>query len=144
MPFTYSAEAYPLYIRATGMSLATATTWFFNAIISLTWPSIAAAWTAPGGFAWYGAWNLAGFVCVLLLLPETKEKTLEELDAVFDVPLSRIVRHGLAELAYFWRRYVLRRRRAVAPVPPTSADILRYAGRPQPQKERGGDPPDRV
>jgi hypothetical protein len=26
VPFTYSAEAYPLYIRAQGMSLATATT----------------------------------------------------------------------------------------------------------------------
>ncbi len=27
VPFTYSAEAYPLYIRPFGMSLATATTW---------------------------------------------------------------------------------------------------------------------
>ena len=30
VPFTYSAEAYPLYIRSLGMSLATATTWFFS------------------------------------------------------------------------------------------------------------------
>ena len=28
VPFTYSAEAYPLYVRTYGMSLATATTWF--------------------------------------------------------------------------------------------------------------------
>lgn len=27
VPFTYSAEAYPLYIRPFGMSMATATTW---------------------------------------------------------------------------------------------------------------------
>ena len=27
VPFTYSAEAYPLYVRTYGMSLATATTW---------------------------------------------------------------------------------------------------------------------
>ena len=30
VPFTYSAEAYPLYVRSLGMSLATATTWFFS------------------------------------------------------------------------------------------------------------------
>lgn len=28
VPFTYSAEAFPLYIRDIGMSFATATTWF--------------------------------------------------------------------------------------------------------------------
>ncbi len=39
VPFTYSAEAYPLYIRSYGMSLATATTWFFNMILSITWPA---------------------------------------------------------------------------------------------------------
>ncbi|RYP28009.1 hypothetical protein DL767_007409 [Monosporascus sp. MG133] len=51
LPFTYSAETYSLYIRATGISLATATTWFFNAIISLTWPSLVAAWTEQGAFS---------------------------------------------------------------------------------------------
>jgi sugar porter (SP) family MFS transporter len=30
VPFTYSAEAYPLYIRSHGMALATATLWLFN------------------------------------------------------------------------------------------------------------------
>ena len=30
VPFTYSAEAFPLYIRDIGMSFATATTWGFN------------------------------------------------------------------------------------------------------------------
>lgn len=28
VPFTYSAEAFPLYVRDLGMSYATATTWF--------------------------------------------------------------------------------------------------------------------
>lgn len=36
VPFTYSAEAYPLYVRAYGMSLATATTWFFNFVLSVS------------------------------------------------------------------------------------------------------------
>ncbi|RYP46147.1 hypothetical protein DL768_007622 [Monosporascus sp. mg162] len=72
VPFTYSAEAYPLSIRATGMSLATATTWFFNAIISLTWPLLVAAWTEQGAFSWYASWNFVGLVAVLLFLPRIR------------------------------------------------------------------------
>ena len=37
VPFTYSAEAYPLYVRTIGMSLATATTWFFNYAAGRVW-----------------------------------------------------------------------------------------------------------
>lgn len=72
VPFTYSAEAYPLYIRPLGMSLATATTWFFNSVLSLTWPALVQSWTSQGAFSWYAAWNIVGWVLVLLFLPETK------------------------------------------------------------------------
>ncbi|RYP68713.1 hypothetical protein DL769_005434 [Monosporascus sp. CRB-8-3] len=142
VPFTYSAEAYPLYIRATGMSLATATTWFFNSIISLTWPSLVAAWTEQGAFSWYASWNLVGFVAVLLFLPETKEKTLEELDAVFDVPVARIVRYGVAEFFYFWSHYVLRQD-IEPPNPPSSRDNIAYV-REHFSKEGESDPTARV
>ncbi|KAI1825696.1 hypothetical protein F4861DRAFT_161772 [Xylaria intraflava] len=126
VPFTYSAEAYPLYIRSFGMSLATATTWFFNAVVSITWPSLVLAWTNAGAFSWYAAWNIVGWVLVLLFLPETKEKTLEELDATFDVPLRSIMRYGIAEANYFWGHYILRRD-IEAPKPPSSASVLEYA-----------------
>lgn len=72
VPFTYSAEAFPLYIRDTGMSFATATCWGFNFIISLTWPPLVDAFSNPGGFAWYAFWNFFGFVYAYFLLPETK------------------------------------------------------------------------
>ena len=65
VPFTYSAEAYPLYVRTYGMSLATATTWFFNGLLSITWPSILVAFKPQGGFAWYAAWNIIGWWGVL-------------------------------------------------------------------------------
>lgn len=94
VPFTYSAEAYPLYIRPIGMSLATATTWFFNSVLAVTWPSMLTAFRPQGAFSWYAAWNIISFFLVLFLVPETKEKTLEELDAVFDVPLSKRISYG--------------------------------------------------
>ncbi|KAI1373760.1 hypothetical protein F4677DRAFT_188462 [Hypoxylon crocopeplum] len=123
VPFTYSAEAYPLYIRPIGMSLATATTWLFNSVISLTWPAMVQAWTAQGAFSWYATWNIAGFVLVLLFLPETKEKTLEELDAVFNVPLRSLVRYGVAQFFYFWGHYILRRDIAPPKVPSATTEV---------------------
>ncbi|KAI0882527.1 uncharacterized protein GGS22DRAFT_45889 [Annulohypoxylon maeteangense] len=125
VPFTYSAEAYPLYIRPIGMSLATATTWFFNSVISLTWPALTLAWTPQGAFSWYAAWNIAGFFMVLFFVPETKEKTLEELDAVFNVPLRRFMRYGLAQFFYFWNHYIFFRD-VPAPKTPTMATEVEY------------------
>ncbi|OTB04160.1 hypothetical protein M426DRAFT_164309 [Hypoxylon sp. CI-4A] len=125
VPFTYSAEAYPLYIRPIGMSLATATTWFFNSVISLTWPALVRAWTAQGAFSWYAAWNIVGFFLVLFFLPETREKTLEELDAVFDVPLRSLIKYGAEQPFYFVSRYILRRDVA-PPKVPISHEAVQY------------------
>ncbi|XDG03259.1 hypothetical protein ABKA04_002874 [Annulohypoxylon sp. FPYF3050] len=125
VPFTYSAEAYPLYIRPIGMSLATATTWFFNSVISLTWPALTLAWTPQGAFSWYAAWNIAGFFLVLFFVPETKEKTLEELDAVFNVPLRRFMRYGLSQFFYFFNRYIFFRD-VQAPKVPTMTEEVEY------------------
>ncbi|TAQ84696.1 hypothetical protein B7494_g6970 [Chlorociboria aeruginascens] len=107
VPFTYSAEAYPLYIRAQGMSLATATTWFFNFILSVTWPSLLRAFKPQGAFSWYATWNLIGFFGVLFFVPETKGKTLEELDQVFGVRTRDHAAYGLRQFFNFFRRYLL-------------------------------------
>ncbi|KAL8969850.1 MAG: hypothetical protein Q9183_001800, partial [Haloplaca sp. 2 TL-2023] len=109
VPFTYSAEAYPLYVRAYGMSLATATTWFFNSLLSITWPSLQTAFTIQGAFSWYATWNFIGFFLILTLLPETKGKTLEELDQVFSVPSKVHAAYGFRQLRYFLKKYILRR-----------------------------------
>lgn len=104
VPFTYSAEAYPLYIRTYGMSLATATTWFFNFVLSVTFPSLLRAFKPQGAFGWYAAWNAIGWWLVLLFMPETKGKSLEELDAVFSVPTHKQAAHGLKEIPYFFNK----------------------------------------
>ncbi len=74
VPFTYSAEAFPLHIREVGMSFATATTWCFNFILALTWPPLLTAFKPQGAFAFYATWCLIGWVAVLLFVPETKGK----------------------------------------------------------------------
>ncbi|KAL2002592.1 hypothetical protein VTN02DRAFT_6446 [Thermoascus thermophilus] len=109
VPFTYSAEAYPLYVRAYGMSLATATTWFFNFLLAITWPSLLNAFTPQGAFAFYAGCNVVGWWLILMFMPETKGKTLEELDQVFSMPTYLHAAYGLRQIPYFFKRYLLRR-----------------------------------
>lgn len=107
VPFTYSAEAYPLYVRSYGMALATATTWLFNGTLAITWPSLRNAFTPQGAFSWYAAWCIIGWWLILMFLPETKGKTLEELDQVFSVPSRFHAAYGLRQIPYFIKRYIL-------------------------------------
>ncbi|ODV86768.1 hypothetical protein CANARDRAFT_6338 [[Candida] arabinofermentans NRRL YB-2248] len=108
VPFTYSAECAALYVRDVTMSWATATCWFFNFILSLTWPSLLRAFKPQGAFGWYAAWNLMGFFMVLWLLPETKGLTLEELDDVFDIPAGKHAAYQTRHLMNWIQRAVFR------------------------------------
>ncbi|RJE27227.1 MFS sugar transporter [Aspergillus sclerotialis] len=107
VPFTYSAEAYPLYVRSYGMALATATTWLFNFTLAITWPSLLNAFTPQGAFGWYAGWCIIGWWLILMFMPETKGKTLEELDQVFSVPSRFHAAYGLRQIPYFIKRYIL-------------------------------------
>ncbi|KWU46584.1 hypothetical protein RHOSPDRAFT_32042 [Rhodotorula sp. JG-1b] len=108
VPFTYSAEVYPLQVRELGMGLATAITWFWNAVNALFFPLQIRSWTSAGAFYWFGGWNAILFVLVLLFCPETKAYTLEELDDVFNLSTSRQMKYGLESPAFWFRRYILR------------------------------------
>ncbi|PYH88618.1 hypothetical protein BO71DRAFT_488613 [Aspergillus ellipticus CBS 707.79] len=110
VPFTYSAEAFPLQVREVGMSWATATTWCFNFILSFTWPLLLSAFKAQGAFGWYAAWCVVGWFMVLLFVPETKELTLEELDQVFSVPTRKHASYQLKNAWWHFRVWVLRRK----------------------------------
>ncbi|TRM67230.1 hypothetical protein BD626DRAFT_171073 [Schizophyllum amplum] len=107
VPFTYSAESFPLYIRDIGMSWAVSVCWFFNGVLSLTWPPLLRAFTSQGAFYYYAAWNLFGFVAVFFLLPETKGLTLEELDAVFSVSNRKHAAYQFRMIPYYIQRYFL-------------------------------------
>ncbi|KAF1990695.1 putative MFS myo-inositol transporter [Aulographum hederae CBS 113979] len=109
VPFTYSAEAFPLYIRDTGMSFATATTWGFNFILALTWPALVDAFTSTGAFCWYAGWNMVLFVIAYFCLPETKALTLEELDQVFSVPTTKHAKFYASMIPWYWGKYIMRK-----------------------------------
>lgn len=72
MPFSYSAEVFPLYLRDLGMSLSTAILWGFNFIVAFTFPRLLIALTPAGAFGFYSAWNAFGFFVSLLFIPEVR------------------------------------------------------------------------
>ncbi|KAG8686806.1 hypothetical protein FRC11_008342 [Ceratobasidium sp. 423] len=108
VPFTYSAEAFPLHVRDLGMSFATATCWFFNFIVAITFPRLLGAFTPQGAFGWYAAWNIVGWCLILLFVPETKALSLEELDQVFSIPTHIHATYQLREVPIWFRRNILR------------------------------------
>ncbi|KZO92569.1 hypothetical protein CALVIDRAFT_487233 [Calocera viscosa TUFC12733] len=107
VPFTYSAEAFPLYIRDIGMSWATAVTWCFNFVLSISFPTLLTAFKPQGAFGWYAAWCFIGWIVILLVLPETKGLTLEELDVVFSVPTDKHAAYQLRKTKWWIRKYLL-------------------------------------
>jgi MFS family permease len=108
VPFTYSAEAFPLYVREYGMAFATATTWGFNFILSLTWPALVQAFTAQGAFGWYAAWNFFGWTYAYFCLQETKGLSLEELDTIFSVSVRAHARYYKNMLPWYFNKYIKR------------------------------------
>jgi hypothetical protein len=107
VPFTYCAEAFPLYVCDLGMSLANATTWFWNFVLSITWPLLILTFKPQGAFSWYAAWCCILWVLILLFVRETKGKTLEEIDQVFAIDVGIHAGYGLRQIPYYFKKFVL-------------------------------------
>ncbi|TFK17255.1 sugar transporter [Coprinopsis marcescibilis] len=111
VPFTYSAEVFPLTHREMGMSWAVATNFFWASVLSLTFPSMLTAFGPVGSFGFYAGLNVIALVMIFFLMPETKQRTLEELDYVFAVPVGRHAKYQLTEFLPYWiSRWVLMRK----------------------------------
>jgi MFS family permease len=116
VPFTYSAEAFPLSHREVGMSWAVATNFFWAAILTLTFPTMLQTFGPQGSFAFYAGTNVLALILIFFWVPETKQRTLEELDYIFSISTNRHARYQLQEvLPWSFKRYILRRKNLVEP-----------------------------
>jgi MFS family permease len=81
------SEIFPTSVRAKALVLATFVSWMSNYLVVLSFPSllfsIGNSWT----FSLYALLSLAAFVFYKKFIPETKGKSLEELEKI-------LVRHG--------------------------------------------------
>jgi sugar porter (SP) family MFS transporter len=108
VPFAYSAEVFPLSHREVGMGFAVATCLFWASVLSISFPKILASLGVLGAFCLYAGFNVVAFVMIFFLVPETKQRTLEELDYIFAVPTRVFMKYQLTKtLPYWFKRWVL-------------------------------------
>jgi len=74
------SEIFPNRIRGAAMSVAVFSLWAGCTALTLTFPYLKAGLGAHGAFWLYGSICVIGFVVILLKLPETKGKSLEDIE----------------------------------------------------------------
>ncbi|KAL5015124.1 hypothetical protein ScPMuIL_009394 [Solemya velum] len=86
MPWTINSEIYPLWARSTGNAAATFCNWLFNLAVSMSFISLTEVLTRYGTFWLYAGLAFLGVITLSFLLPETKGKSLEEVEGLFARP----------------------------------------------------------
>jgi sugar porter (SP) family MFS transporter len=77
--WVYLAEVFPTAVRAKGQSLGSATHWIMNALISWGFP-VVAAYSRAVPFIFFACMMVVQLVTVLVVYPETRGLTLEEME----------------------------------------------------------------
>jgi SP family arabinose:H+ symporter-like MFS transporter len=81
IPWIIISEIFPARIRGRASSVAVLTIWAACAIVAQTFPVLRESLGGAFTFWIYGACSLGSLVFVLCMLPETKGRTLEEIEA---------------------------------------------------------------
>ena len=74
------SEIFPNSIRGTAMAIATTALWVACFVLTYTFPILNKLLNASGTFWLYAFISLSGFLFILKKLPETKGKSLEEIE----------------------------------------------------------------
>ncbi|CAG8055070.1 unnamed protein product [Penicillium olsonii] len=129
IPSIYFSEAFPLSHRELGAAFTICVNNIVGSVLSLSFPSILAKMTATGAFGFYAALNMLAFILIFFIIPETmyvlperevlydadlnRQRTLEELDYTFGVPIHKHAHYQVRTwLPWFVKRYFLFQRSA--------------------------------
>lgn len=90
------SEVYPTYLRSYGMTISSAWLFLSSFIVTYNFTAMFDTFTGIGlclGF--YGGIAIVGWFYQLIFMPETKNKTLEEIDLIFEKPTMVIVKENI-------------------------------------------------
>lgn len=77
--WVFIAEIFPTEHRTTEQSLGCSTHWVFAAMMTLFFPTVVAAFSAPYVFGFFCLMMIGQLIWVFIMVPETKGVPLEEL-----------------------------------------------------------------
>jgi SP family galactose:H+ symporter-like MFS transporter len=75
------SEIYPVKIRGLAMSIATVANWGANLLVALTFLTLIHFLGRPGTFWLYGMVGIGAWIFAFILVPETKGRSLEDIEA---------------------------------------------------------------
>lgn len=79
VPWLMNGELFAPEVRATGSGMATMTNWLLASVIIKTFPNLQEALGTPGTFWLFSVFAFAGIIFIVLVVPETKGKSLVEI-----------------------------------------------------------------
>jgi MFS transporter, SP family, arabinose:H+ symporter len=77
--WVYLGEVFPTSVRSKGQGVGSASHWFMNAVIAQMFPVIVNKMSTASPFIFFAAMTAVQFIVVLMVYPETKGQTLEQL-----------------------------------------------------------------
>jgi sugar porter (SP) family MFS transporter len=89
------SEVYPTYLRSYGMTTSTGWLFLSSFIVTYNFTGMQNAMTKTGlSLGFYGGIAVLGWFYQIFFMPETKDKTLEEIDQLFHKPTRQLVKEN--------------------------------------------------
>lgn len=112
------SEVYPTYLRSYGMETSDVTLFLCSFLVTYFFSQMQDGMSRIGlTLGFYGGIAVLGWVYQVLFMPETKNKTLEEIDIIFSQPTRELVRENLRSSMVTANDFVhLRWRKVFSPV----------------------------
>ncbi|GLI80925.1 hypothetical protein PoHVEF18_009291 [Penicillium ochrochloron] len=113
------SEVFPTYLRSYGMTTADANLFLCSFIVTYNFTRMMESMTRIGlTLGFYGGIAVVGWVYQIIFMPETKNKSLEEIDELFSKPTSVIVKQNLKQTSQVIKDLAhLRLRKVFSPEP---------------------------
>lgn len=83
VPWAMPSEIFPSFLRAKGVAWSTCSNWFNNFIIGLITPPLIQNTKGFGAYIFFAMWCAVSAVWTWYFVPETKGRSLEDMDRVF-------------------------------------------------------------
>ncbi|XAR58506.1 hypothetical protein NMG60_11013931 [Bertholletia excelsa] len=84
VPWVIMSEIFPINVKGVAGSIATLTNWFIAWLVSYTY-NFLVSWSSYGTFVLYALINVLAILFIIFIVPETKGRTLEQIQAAINV-----------------------------------------------------------